>query len=92
MLKITPASAAWASVKASAPRMRRELYIELQFNSVGVCVSRGSLPFSLLCTRQQDEMLAAGPAGGLLLEICMWMQYFINSSHSARTLSKPGAV
>lgn len=92
MLKITPASAAWVSVKALAPRMRRELYIELQFNSVGVRVSRGSLPFSLLCTRQQAEMLAAGPAGGLLLEICMWLQYFINSLHSAWMLFKPGAV
>lgn len=81
VLKITPVSTAWATVNASAPRMRQELYIELQFNSVGGCVSRGSLPLALLYTRQQDEMLAAGTSWGLLLEICMWLQYFINSLH-----------
>lgn len=65
MLKITPVSAAWASVKASAPHMRQELYIELQFKSVGVCVRQGSFSFSLLCTRQQDKMLAAGTSWGV---------------------------
>lgn len=63
MLKITLVSAAWASAQPAAPCIWHKLYIEPQFNSVGVWVSQGSL---LLCTRQH-EIVTANRLGG-----CWW--------------------
>lgn len=57
MLKITPASTAWACVQGWAPHTRQELKIETQFNSVGVW-EPGESPVSSLCSRQHDVMLA----------------------------------